>query len=150
MQRNSAIYDLNAMKGTVEICVKKIAQPFKIVHFVLISRQASQNTLFFLRAQSLASLERWVRLDPKNSVRIYRTKFCRDQCWVGCYFSAWVNFKPRKKTIWNTANFSISYIFIFRGLEDVLLSGFRALSEQRPIAEDYSSFKSVSTLTMFI
>ena len=35
----------------------------------------------------------------------------------------------------------ISYIFIFRGFEDVLLSGFRALSEQRPIAEDYSSFK---------
>ena len=35
----------------------------------------------------------------------------------------------------------LSYIFIFSGFEDVLLSGFRALSEQQPFAEDYSSFK---------
>ena len=35
----------------------------------------------------------------------------------------------------------LSYIFIFSGFEDVLLSGFRVLSEQQPIAEDYSSFK---------
>jgi len=32
-------------------------------------------------------------------------------------------------------------IFIFSGFEDLFLSGFRALSEQQPIAEDYSSFK---------
>ena len=35
----------------------------------------------------------------------------------------------------------LSYLFIFSGFEEVLLSGFRALSEQQPIAEDYSSFK---------
>ncbi|XP_022806761.1 uncharacterized protein LOC111343835 [Stylophora pistillata] len=34
------------------------------------------------------------------------------------------------------------------GLGDVLLSGFRALSEQRPIAEDYSSFNWLSILLM--
>ena len=31
--------------------------------------------------------------------------------------------------------------FTFSGSGDVLLSGFQALFEQRPIAEDYSSFK---------
>lgn len=45
------------------------------------------------------------------------------------------------KPIWNTADFNFSYIFISSGLKDVLLSGFRALSEQLPIADDYSSFK---------
>ena len=35
----------------------------------------------------------------------------------------------------------LSCIFIFSGFDDVLLSGFRALSEQQPFAEDYSSFK---------
>ena len=35
----------------------------------------------------------------------------------------------------------LSYLLNFSGFEDVLLSGFRALSEQQPIAEDYSSFK---------
>lgn len=32
-------------------------------------------------------------------------------------------------------------IFVFSGFQSVLLGGFRALSEQRPIAEDYSTFK---------
>ena len=33
-------------------------------------------------------------------------------------------------------------IFIpFSRFEDVVLSGFRALSEQKPIADDYSGFK---------
>jgi len=36
----------------------------------------------------------------------------------------------------------------FSGFEDVLLSGFRALSEQQPIAEDYSSFNWLSILLM--
>jgi len=36
----------------------------------------------------------------------------------------------------------------FGGFEDVLLSGFRALSEQQPIAEDYSSFNWLSILLM--
>ena len=40
-----------------------------------------------------------------------------------------------------TVSFNIIYLFIFSGFEDVFLSGFRALSEQQPIAEDYSSFK---------
>lgn len=36
----------------------------------------------------------------------------------------------------------------FSGFEDVLLSGFRALSEQQPIAEDYSTFNWLSILLM--
>ncbi|KAJ7321433.1 hypothetical protein OS493_035007 [Desmophyllum pertusum] len=36
----------------------------------------------------------------------------------------------------------------FSGFGDVLLSGFRALSEQQPIAEDYSSFNWLSILLM--
>ena len=32
-------------------------------------------------------------------------------------------------------------LFTFSGFKDVLLSGFRALSEQRPIAYDYSTSK---------
>lgn len=32
-------------------------------------------------------------------------------------------------------------LFVFSGFQSVLLRGFRALSEQRPIAEDYSTFK---------
>jgi len=36
----------------------------------------------------------------------------------------------------------------FSGFEDVLLSGFRALSEQQPIAEDYSGFNWLSILLM--
>ena len=33
------------------------------------------------------------------------------------------------------------FLAFYSGFEDVLLSGFRALSEQQPIAEDYSTFK---------
>ncbi|XP_015759767.1 PREDICTED: uncharacterized protein LOC107339038 [Acropora digitifera] len=36
----------------------------------------------------------------------------------------------------------------FSGFEDVLLSGFRALSEQQPISEDYSGFNWLSILLM--
>ena len=41
------------------------------------------------------------------------------------------------KTLPTTFNFDFS----FSGLGDVLLSGLRALSEQYPMAENYSSFK---------
>ncbi|XP_022806760.1 uncharacterized protein LOC111343834 [Stylophora pistillata] len=37
---------------------------------------------------------------------------------------------------------------LFSGLGDVFLSGFRVLSEQRPIAEDYSNFNWLSILLM--
>ena len=55
---------------------------------------------------------------------------------IGCPFR---NFKPSKSPF-ETLQI-LRYLFIFSGFEDVLLSGFRALSEQQPIAEDYSSFK---------
>ena len=35
----------------------------------------------------------------------------------------------------------LNLFFYISDFGDVLLSGFRALSEQRPIAEDYSNFK---------
>ena len=33
------------------------------------------------------------------------------------------------------------FLAFYSGFEDVLLGGFRALSEQQPNAEDYSTFK---------
>ena len=108
---------------------------------MLLSLQASQSKLFFSHAQSLTSLERQVRLD-QNIPRWWRSSMLN---WL---VLARENFKPTE-AIWNTAHFNLSYNFIFSGLDDVLLSGFRALSEQQPIAEDYSSFKWVLTVTWF-
>ena len=39
---------------------------------------------------------------------------------------------------------NFSFYFTFSGFGDVLLSGLRALSEQYPLAEDYSTFKLVA------
>ncbi|PFX14915.1 hypothetical protein AWC38_SpisGene20899 [Stylophora pistillata] len=119
-------------------------------HFFL-SFQAALYVIFLLFL-SYSLLHASTRLDPTQTTGLYTKTLAKiiqqDLARFMAVFS--VIFLPFCSALFLSLRSSsqISDNTGFSGFESVLLSGFRALSEQRPIAEDYSIFNWLSILLM--